>query len=183
MRFFRSKKVATDVGIVAAVGLFFVAGIFFESKRAGGRVPQVISDVGAVSVPTPDASSEPDSPRSMDGVSPAAVADGAASGALEPTPRPALPGTPDPEAVGKQVFLEISGIENESVIDASTVTIVGATTPDALLSVNGQAVTVELDGSFTIDLELEPGPNFIEFVSSNLRGQETSRVFSVVSIQ
>ena len=92
-------------------------------------------------------------------------------------------GTPDPEAVGQQVFLELAGIENESVIEASVVTVSGTTTPDALLSINGEVIPVELDGTFSIELTLEPGPNFIEFVASNLRGQEASRVISVVSIQ
>ncbi|MDA0677559.1 MAG: hypothetical protein O2788_06085, partial [Chloroflexi bacterium] len=103
--------------------------------------------------------------------------------AVEPTAVPVLPGTPNPEAVGKAVFLDVQGIENESVVLTSNVTVTGFTTPDALLSVNGQAVPVQLDGSFTVDVNLEPGPNFVEFVSSNLRGQESSRVISVVSIQ
>ena len=77
----------------------------------------------------------------------------------------------------------LSGIENESVVNTSEVTITGSTTPDALLSVNGEPVEVQLDGTFSIDLTLDPGPNFVEIVSSNLRGQETSRVISVVSIQ
>lgn len=176
-----SRKAAIDLGIVAAVALFFVAGVFFESKRSGGRFEQIAPSVGAETAPTtPDESDSQTQPEPENVV------------AADPTPTsvpassetsPVLAGTPDPEAVGQRVFLDLTGIENESVVEASEVTIVGATTPDALVSINGQSVEVELNGSFSVDLALDPGPNFIEIVSSNLRGQETSRVISVVSIQ
>jgi hypothetical protein len=168
----------SDVGIIVAVGLFFVAGIFVESRRSSGKLPDVISDAGAVSVPSGDSDSDAETTAQA-----TAVAVATATVSIQPTPVPALPGTPNPEAVGQRVFLNVSGIENESVVDAANVTIIGSTTPDALLSINGQSVEVELDGSFTIDIDLEPGPNFIEMVSSNLQGQEASRVFSVVSVQ
>ena len=176
MSFFRSRKAAVDLAIVALVGLFFVAGVFFESKRSGGQLPSISRDVDAAAVGT-------STPGTNDNSDSSAAAGATSTPSVEPTSIPVLQGTPNPEAVGQRVFLDLNGIENESVVEASEVTIFGSTTPDALLSVNGQSVPVELDGSFTIDLELEPGPNFVEFVSSNLRGEEANRVISVVSIQ
>ena len=183
-RFIRSKKAATDLGIIVGVGLFFVAGVFFEAQRSAGRLPEITRDAGAISAPVPTASTGSDNvDDAVLAEEATAVAVSTSTPAPERTPDPVPIGTPNPGAVGQQVFLELRGIENESVVDASTVTITGVTTPDALLSVNGQAIAVELDGSFSVDVQLEQGPNFVEFVSSNLRGQETSRVISVVSIQ
>ena len=175
------RKIAWDFGIAAVVVLFFVAGVFFESRRSDSRVPKLAGNVGAETVPTPSPTRQ-----ALDAAStatPAAVTQPTATAVVESTAVPVLPGTPNPEAVGKAVFLDVQGIENESVVLTSSVTVTGFTTPDALLSVNGQAVPVQLDGSFTVDVNLEPGPNFVEFVSSNLRGQESSRLISVVSIQ
>lgn len=177
----KTRKAAIDLGIVAAVALFFVAGVFFESRRSGGRFEQIAPSVGAETAPTNSAESTSEAQSESEVV--ATTVPTLTQVLATPESQPVLAGTPNPEAVGQRVFLDLTGIENESVVEASEVTIVGATTPDALVSVNGQSVDVELNGSFSVDLVLDPGPNFIEIVSSNLRGQETSRVFSVVSIQ
>lgn len=183
-KFFRSKKAAIDLGIIVGVGLFFVAGVFFEAQRSSGRLPKITRDAGAISAPIPTANAgagNVDDAGLTENAT--AVAASTATPAPESTPEPVPLGTPNPGAVGQQVFLELRGIENESVVETSTVMVTGITTPDALLSVNGQAIAVELDGSFSVELQLEEGPNFVEFVSSNLRGQETNRVISVVSVQ
>lgn len=180
----KSRRSATDLAIIAAVLLFFVAGVFFEARRSDGRFNQIAPSVGAETALTSSAQSNSETQSEPEDAQDTAAADPTPTQApttAEPSPVPA--GEPDPETVGQRVFLDLSGIENESVIEASEVTIVGTTTPDALLSINGQAVEVELNGSFSIDLVLDPGPNFVEIVSSNLRGQETSRVISVVSVQ
>ena len=182
MRSLNHRKIAIDFGIAVAVVLFFVAGVFFESRRSHDRLPRLAGEVGAEAVSTPAATQQASDAQAT--ATPVLAAQPTATTvAVEPTAVPVLPGTPNPEAVGKAVFLDVQGIENESVVLTSNVTVTGFTTPDALLSVNGQAVPVQLDGSFTVDVNLEPGPNFVEFVSSNLRGQESSRVISVVSIQ
>lgn len=177
----RYKKIATDFGIAVVVVLFFVAGVFFESRRSDNRLPSVTRDVGAESVSTASATQQASSAAAT--ATPSASVQPTATITAQATAVPVLPGTPNPEAVGQAVFLDVQGIENESVVLTSTITVTGFTTPDALLSVDGQAVPVQLDGSFSVDVNLEPGPNFVGFVSSNLRGQESSRVISVVSIQ
>ncbi len=179
----KKRTVATDIAILGAVLVIFVAGVFFESRRSGREAPQVAPGVGAVTFPTPGEQSEAadtDDPEST------AISEPTSTSEPEPTATPTIvvpAGTPDPESVGKTVFLNVDGIENESVVEGADVTLTGTTTPDALLSVNGETVEVDLNGTFVFELELEPGPNFVEIVSSNLRGQETTRVISVVSIQ
>ena len=172
------RTIVMDLAIVAAVAAFIVVGIYVESRRSGDGSSNIADGVGASTAPTatavPGASSN--DPQATATSAPAST----------PVAQPTVPvaaGTPDPGAVGQDIFLNLSGIENESEIEASSVVVTGETTPDALVSVNGEPITVELDGTFSINIELEEGPNFIEFVSSNLRGQETSRVISVVSIQ
>ena len=183
MRNWRIKRrtAALDVGIVLAVAVFFVAGVFFESRRSRGELPVVAPNAEAAATSTPTGGTSDGSEAAESTQSPQSTATAPQS---TPTPGAVIPaGTPNPEAVGSQVFIELSGIENESVIEGSSVSFTGTTTPDALVSVNGQSTEVDLGGNFTVDLSLDPGPNFIEIVSSNLRGQATSRVLSVVSIQ
>jgi len=180
----RSRRtLGTEIAVVVAVCLFFVAGIMVESQRNTNRE--------RVAAPNAD-----EIASSASGLNADSTATAAPETASEPSPAPTsepavtstrtavvAARTPNPGAVGQTVFIDLQGIENESVIEDSAVTVSGITTPDALLSINGQPVEVNLDGSFTADLQLDPGPNFVEIVSSNLRGEETSRVLSVVSVQ
>lgn len=176
---FKRRTAVIDLAIIGAVALFFAAGVFFEARRSDGQTPNIAPGVGASSPDSGDSAAE-STPQPV--TNPTATPESAPASTATPAP-PVAAGTPNPEAVGQQVFLDIAGIENESVITESEVTITGTTTPDALVSINGQIVAVELDGSFSTTLSLDPGPNFVEIVSSNLRGQETSSVISVVSIQ
>ena len=47
----------------------------------------------------------------------------------------------------------------------------GETTPDAVVSINGDAVEVDVLGQFAALVELIEGPNLIEVVASNLTEQ------------
>ena len=177
------RTLVTEIAVLAAVCLFFVAGVFVESRRSANRAPISSSETSAAATSSSTAVAD-----TTPTVTAAATAEPTpaetSEQAIVQTETPVVPaGTPNPGAVGQVVFIDLQGIENESVIEDSSVTISGLTTPDALLSINGQPVAVDLDGSFTADLQLDPGPNFVEIVSSNLRGEETSRVLSVVSVQ
>ena len=157
-------------------------GTIFQVFAARGDIPNIAPDAGATdpssqgdgSSQTSESDSENDSGQTESNPEPQATQEPVAVISA---------GTPNPEAVGEQVFIDLEGIENESIVEGSQVAFTGTTTPDALVSVNGESIAVDLDGTFSVELSLEPGPNFIEIVSSNLRGQETSRVISVVSIQ
>ena len=170
MAFLTSKRFLVDIGIVAAVVTFFVAGVFFESRRSGGNDATDTGTLNAAATSTAAAVA-------------ASSTAGPTSAGQQATGGPVQPGELNPEAVGQPVFIQLEGIEDESVVEAASVSINGFTTPDALLSVNGEAMPVDLDGSFSVDVALEPGPNFVEFVASNLQGQQTSRVLSIVSVQ
>jgi hypothetical protein len=168
--FLSSKRFLVDLGIAGAVVIFFIAGVFFQSRRSDGGDEADIDALNAAATSTAASAVASSTP-------------GSSSGDQQATGGPAQPGELNPDAVGQPVFIQFEGIENESVVEAASVLINGFTTPDALLSVNGEATPVELDGSFTADVALEAGPNFIEFVASNLQGQQTSRVLSIVSVQ
>ena len=104
---------------------------------------------------------------------------------VAPTPgaRPQL--TPAPEISGEiptGLFLQITNLPKESVVRTNAIAISGATTPDALVSVNGVLVDVDQDGKFTSTLTLQEGPNIIEVVASDFQGNKVSAVLSIISI-
>ncbi|MBG82443.1 MAG: hypothetical protein CL791_03945 [Chloroflexi bacterium] len=58
----------------------------------------------------------------------------------------------------------------------------GVTSADAIVSVNDIIVEVQVDGSFEITLSLDPGPNFIDVVASNLEGSQINSSLAIISI-
>jgi hypothetical protein len=80
------------------------------------------------------------------------------------------------------LFLEIEGLGEENIVRGDSVVARGQTTPDAILSINGVIVAVSPDGTFEVQLALEPGPNVLEVVASDLDGNEVSKVIAVVSL-
>ena len=80
------------------------------------------------------------------------------------------------------LFLEIEGLIEESVVRGDTVVARGRTRPDAVLSINGVVVPLDGSGSFEVLLTLDPGPNIIEVVASDLEGNEETVVLAVVSL-
>ena len=57
----------------------------------------------------------------------------------------------------------------------------GTASPDATVSANGQLATMEPSGSFEASVPLVAGPNLIEVVASDLNGEISSRIMTVVS--
>ena len=101
--------------------------------------------------------------------------------ATTPTPQPLdTPATSHVQRYG--LFLEIEGLTEESVVRGDTVAARGRTSPDAVLSINGVVVPVDENGSFEVLLALDPGPNIIEVVASDLEGNEETIVLAVVSL-
>ncbi len=80
------------------------------------------------------------------------------------------------------LFLQIEGLGEENIVRGDSVVARGQTTPDAILSINGVIVSVSPDGTFEVQLALEPGPNVLEVVASDLDGNEVSKVIAVVSL-
>ena len=122
-------------------------------------------------------------PTSAPASTPTATATPAPTATSIPTPAPVPTATATPEdSLPSELFLEITEPADESIVSQSIVTVRGLTTPDAILSVSGQTVDVDAQGGFAVEITLEPGPNIIELVASNLEGAEESALLSLIYI-
>ena len=68
----------------------------------------------------------------------------------------------------------------QSVVNQPILRLSGRTGPDAIASINGVSVEVDLFGSFSTMVTLEPGPNIIDVVATNNDGQVLSTVVAVI---
>ena len=91
-----------------------------------------------------------------------------------PAPSPGIPLT--------GFFLTVSQPADGSIVDIGSVEVTGHTTPDAVVSINGELVEVDGEGNFTIMVVLEEGPNIIEVIASDLEGNEESRTLVIVYV-
>ncbi len=87
------------------------------------------------------------------------------------------------ELSGETLPLIIDGIKDRDVIDKPAVAFWGDTAPDALVTVNGEPVTVSEWGAFVVDYPLDDGANFIEVLATDFQGRTTSKTFTIVSLQ
>ena len=78
--------------------------------------------------------------------------------------------------------LDFEGIGNESVVRSDRVLLHGVTSPDAIVSVNGVILEVQPDGTFELTLPLEPGPNIVDIVASDLEGNSINSSLAIISI-
>ena len=76
----------------------------------------------------------------------------------------------------------MTNVPKESVVHTDTITIAGVTRPDAVVSVNGVLVDVDVEGGFAATISLEPAPNLIEVVASDFEGNSVSAVLAVIYI-
>lgn len=98
-----------------------------------------------------------------------------------PTATPAPTATETPTPTRPEGFsLEVMEPYDESVVNTSHIPLSGTTTPDAVVSVNGQIVEVDEWGSFATVVTLQEGPNIIEVVASDFEGNEESRILTIV---
>ena len=78
--------------------------------------------------------------------------------------------------------LDFDGIGNESVVRSDRVLLHGVTSADATVSVNGVILEVQSDGTFELTLPLEPGPNIVDIVASDLEGNSINSSLAIISI-
>lgn len=104
-------------------------------------------------------------------------------------PEPAATAFPTPVAItiGSSptrfgLFLELQGLGENTVVRGNAIVASGQTSPDAVLSINGVIIPINDDGSFEVTLALNEGPNLLEIVSSDLSGNQESRVLWVVAL-
>ena len=101
----------------------------------------------------------------------------------EPTPTPTPPPKPEPTPTPKpEFFLTVTQPADNSIISADEVEVRGRTTPDAVVSVNGELVDVDGEGNFTMMVALEEGPNIIEVIASDLEGNEESHILVIIYV-
>lgn len=173
---------ALTVALLAA-GALAVTGCF----QRMGRAPDPPAPTAAIAVtqvvspgPTATPAPAPVAPATTTPeVSPTTGAVPVATAVSTPLPA-TTPVSSDVQRYG--LFVEIEGLNEDSVVRGDTVVARGRTRPDAVLSINGVIVPVDAIGSFEVLLTLDPGPNIIEVVASDLEGNEETRVLAVVSL-
>ena len=68
---------------------------------------------------------------------------------------------------------------NDGTVNSASVPVIGATNVDAVVTVNGDPVEVDVLGIFSISVTLEEGPNVIEVTASDLLGNVQSQTVAV----
>ena len=117
---------------------------------------------------------------------------------IAPTPTPISVSTPVPTIIPTvetevpvgstpnsgtfNLSLDFDGIGNESVVRSDRVLLHGVTSADATVSVNGVILEVQADGTFELTLPLEPGPNIVDIVASDLEGNSINSSLAIISI-
>ena len=99
-----------------------------------------------------------------------------------PTQPPATE-TPVPTLVATEgeLFLQlISPPETEVFTDSGTLSVVGRTRVDAVVTINDTIVEPDIDGEFSLDVPLEEGPNIIEVVVSVASGEQMDLVLVAI---
>ena len=73
-----------------------------------------------------------------------------------------------PPTVG--IPLHVAWPPDEFDVEVGRVSVIGTTSPDAVVSVNGVVVAVNAESAFRYEIPLEEGPNLIEVTASDLLG-------------
>jgi hypothetical protein len=78
--------------------------------------------------------------------------------------------------------LTVSEPKDNSTVTAGQVMIKGQTSPEAIVSVDDQADIAGDDGSFSIAVNLEDGPNLVDIIASNDNGDEVEVLLVVNAV-
>lgn len=93
--------------------------------------------------------------------------------------------TPSPTQVATagELFLQlIEPAEFEVITDAGSIKVAGRTRVDAVVTINDTMVEPNIDGEFSLDMELEEGPNIIEVVASVVSGAQMDLVLVAIYV-
>lgn len=77
-------------------------------------------------------------------------------------------------------LLLITEPEEQSIVSENSVRVAGRTGPNAVVSVRGVGVAVDELGFFSTTVTLNPGPNIIDIVATNLDGRVLDTVLAVI---
>jgi hypothetical protein len=84
-----------------------------------------------------------------------------------------------PETSKSMLQLVITDPRDGAYVSSPVIAVTGTTEPGAAVSVNDGITLADEKGTFTMDVTLEPGPNLIEIIASNDRGDEISATILV----
>lgn len=82
--------------------------------------------------------------------------------------------------VPEALSLVITGPADEAIVNTSRITVSGKTIAEAVVSINGAIASVDYQGIFTSEVNLDAGPNVIEVVASDFYGNEKSAILTVI---
>jgi hypothetical protein len=100
-----------------------------------------------------------------------------------PTVTPTPTAAPIPTSTGTfNLSLDFEGIGDESIVRSDTVLLRGSTSTDAIVSVNGVILEIQPDGTFELTLALDPGPNIVDVVASDIDGSSINSSLAIISI-
>jgi len=101
-----------------------------------------------------------------------------------PLPMPATVPSPSPLAPTAGLLLEVTSPVGDMIVASDTVTVAGFTSADATLSVNGDLVTPDGDGNFSVEVTISPeeNPLAIEIIATSITGDQQSVVRTVIFI-
>ncbi len=75
----------------------------------------------------------------------------------------------------------VTSPQDEVVVKDAILRVLGRTSPDAVVSVNGKIIrTVDIEGNFSTLVSLVEGPNLLEVIATDYRGGQASQVLTVI---
>jgi len=77
--------------------------------------------------------------------------------------------------------LVVTAPQDEVVVKDAVIRLVGRSSPDAVVSVNGNIVrSMDIEGNFSTLVSLIEGPNLLEVLATDYRGGQASQVLTVI---
>jgi len=151
----------------------------FTPTATSVPVPTATTTVAPTSLPPTPSPTAPPSPTSTP-----VPATPIPTATPSPTVAPPTPtAVPIPTSTGTfNLSLDFEGIGNESIVRSDTVLLRGITSADAIVSVNGVILEIQPDGTFELTLALDPGPNIVDVVASDLDGSSINSSLAIISI-
>lgn len=97
-------------------------------------------------------------------------------------PPQAIP-VPSPETPPTGFFLTVSQPADGSIVDISSVEVMGRTSPEAIVSVNNEITIADTQGTFATTITLAEGPNIVEVIASDEEGNEARTSLTVTLVK
>ena len=94
-----------------------------------------------------------------------------------PAPAPSIASS----AATSALSLAVTAPQDEVVVKDAVIRLVGRSSPDAVVSVNGNIVrSMDIEGNFSTLVSLIEGPNLLEVLATDYRGGQASQVLTVI---